>query len=199
MSSSKRLLSSPRAETPLGSRHGLFSKHQQTWTWGSLTTGCGVVALVTTVLVLYEVLLGSGSLSTGSLKRLQGLTGSGASPDVLVMYVFSNTDPEYLENLKFFLREGVHPNDGCEYLFIVNRGSEEEVRTQTQAFQPVLAVFGPHLPRISTSTLRKSVQSAQMCCAHDAGFKVSCLLPAADNLKFSLSALHCTCHTGQAV
>lgn len=51
-------------------------------------------------------------------------------PDVVVMYIFSNTDPEYLNNLKFFLREGVHPADGCEYLFVVN-GSPGEVWRHT--------------------------------------------------------------------
>lgn len=131
-SSSKRLLSSPRAETPLGARRGLFSP-QQTWSWSSLSTACGALALISLIIVLCESVLRSGGLSAGSLKRLQGLTGSGANPDVLVMYVFSNTDPEYLENLKFFLREGVHPNDGCEYLFIVNRGAEEVVRSLSSA------------------------------------------------------------------
>lgn len=50
-------------------------------------------------------------------------------PDVLVVYVFSNTDPEYINNLRFFLREGVNQNDGCEYLIVVNDSKSLNVRS----------------------------------------------------------------------
>jgi hypothetical protein len=62
--------------------------------------------------------------------------------NVLVLYVYSNTDPEYVNNLKFFLREGVHAEDGCDYLFIVNGGSEE-----VRAYAPAPA----HAPGCATS------------------------------------------------
>ncbi len=39
--------------------------------------------------------------------------------DTLVVYVFSPTDPEYENNLRYFLREGVHDNDGCDYVFVL--------------------------------------------------------------------------------
>lgn len=54
-----------------------------------------------------------------------------ASADVLVMYVFSNTDPQYLDNLRYFVREGVAQDDGCDYVFIVNQGNDEVRRHPT--------------------------------------------------------------------
>jgi hypothetical protein len=90
--------------------------------------GCAWLLGVSACLALIDIASRAWHAPLGSLTQLRGLAGKGSGPDVLVMYVFSNTDPEYLENLKFFLREGVHPSDGCEYLFIVNRGLGEEVR-----------------------------------------------------------------------
>jgi hypothetical protein len=75
---------------------------------------------------MFELSSGMWQSHLGSWKNLR-TAGKGASADVLVMYVFSNTDPQYLENLRFFLREGVYAADGCEYLFIVNRSSDEKV------------------------------------------------------------------------
>lgn len=54
---------------------------------------------------------------------------------VLVVYIFSNTDPENLNNLKFFLGEGVNEGDGCEYLFVINKSPHEEVRTLIDTVQ----------------------------------------------------------------
>ena len=91
--------------------------------------GCVLIVCISALLAVFELALGTWGSHLARLKQLQGLAGKGAAPDVLVMYVFSNSDSEYLENLKFFLREGVHPDDGCEYLFIVNRSPNEEVRS----------------------------------------------------------------------
>lgn len=48
--------------------------------------------------------------------------------DTLVVYVFSNTDPEYYANLLFFLRFGVAEGDGCDYVIIIQTGDELPVR-----------------------------------------------------------------------
>jgi hypothetical protein len=145
----KRPVASPRAETP-SSRRGLLSSATPThrsWAsgWSPFALICAVVLAISAVLALVEILTRSWH-PLGSLKQLKGLAGQGSGPDVLVMYVFSNTDPEYLENLKFFLREGVHPSDGCEYLFIVNRAQGEEVRAQACPS----AAATVHLPKSST-------------------------------------------------
>jgi hypothetical protein len=72
------------------------------------------------------LLSGIWQSQSGNLKQLR-LADKGAR-SVLVMYVFSNSDQMYLENLRFFLREGVQAADGCEYLFIINRAPDEKER-----------------------------------------------------------------------
>lgn len=46
----------------------------------------------------------------------------------LILYVFSNTDPQYYGNLVFFIKNGVPGCDACEYIVIINRGPEDPVR-----------------------------------------------------------------------
>eukprot|EP01025_Chloroclados_australasicus_P067784 TRINITY_DN939_c1_g1_i1.p2 TRINITY_DN939_c1_g1~~TRINITY_DN939_c1_g1_i1.p2 ORF type:complete len:416 (-),score=23.99 TRINITY_DN939_c1_g1_i1:2601-3848(-) len=43
---------------------------------------------------------------------------------ILVMYVFSNTDPVYEQNLQFFIREGMQEDDGCDYVIVIQRGED---------------------------------------------------------------------------
>ena len=43
----------------------------------------------------------------------------------LVLYVFSNTDAEYMNNLKFFVREGMVQDTFTEYVIVIN--SDEDV------------------------------------------------------------------------
>ncbi|KAK9817964.1 hypothetical protein WJX72_005006 [[Myrmecia] bisecta] len=38
------------------------------------------------------------------------------------MYVFSGTDPEYHDNLRYFIREGMQEDDGCDYYIVLQRG-----------------------------------------------------------------------------
>ena len=39
---------------------------------------------------------------------------------VLVLYVYSDTNIEYTNNLKYFLARGVQANDGVDYIIVVN-------------------------------------------------------------------------------
>ena len=39
----------------------------------------------------------------------------------LVLYTYSNTDPEYEGNLRYFVKHGVAADDGCEYVIIVQQ------------------------------------------------------------------------------
>ena len=56
-----------------------------------------------------------GSFATGP-----GSTVSSA--DTLVMYIFSDSDPEAVNNLRYFVQHGVHEGDGCEYVIVVQQG-----------------------------------------------------------------------------
>jgi hypothetical protein len=44
-----------------------------------------------------------------------------------VVYIFSNTDPEYFNNLKFFLKWGVREGDGAYYIIVVQEGGKSPV------------------------------------------------------------------------
>lgn len=91
-------------------------------------------------MVVMTMLNGSWKRQADFVQRIQLAEQTGAA-DVLVLYVFSNTDPEYIKNLKFFLREGVHPADGCEYLFVVNR-ELGEVGSQCIYLPTYISIFG---------------------------------------------------------
>jgi hypothetical protein len=41
--------------------------------------------------------------------------------------VFSNTDPEYLNNLRFFAQFGMSPDDGVTYLIVVQEQEGQAV------------------------------------------------------------------------
>ena len=51
----------------------------------------------------------------------------GGAVDTLVVYIFSDTDPTYAGNLKFFLRWGVRENDGAKYIIVLQQSQEAEV------------------------------------------------------------------------
>lgn len=40
--------------------------------------------------------------------------------DVLVMYLYDNRDPVWIENFNFFVQWGIAANDGCSYIILVN-------------------------------------------------------------------------------
>jgi hypothetical protein len=48
--------------------------------------------------------------------------------DTLVVYIFSNTDPESFNNLKYFLRWGLRENDGAYYIIVVQESGKTPVR-----------------------------------------------------------------------
>lgn len=41
--------------------------------------------------------------------------------DTLVFYVYSYTDPEYSNNLRYFVNNGMRPDDGCHYIVVVQQ------------------------------------------------------------------------------
>mmetsp|Transcript_3206 Transcript_3206/g.9295 ORF Transcript_3206/g.9295 Transcript_3206/m.9295 type:complete len:532 (-) Transcript_3206:1175-2770(-) len=54
------------------------------------------------------------------------------APDLrtLVVYVFSPTDPEYIKNLLYFVREGIRPDDGCDYVIVINQVGTEKASNE---------------------------------------------------------------------
>ena len=55
----------------------------------------------------------------------RGWAFQGGQTDTLVVYIFSNTDPMYLVNLKFFLRWGVREGDGADYVVVLQQDGAE--------------------------------------------------------------------------
>eukprot|EP01023_Acetabularia_acetabulum_P067271 TRINITY_DN9240_c0_g1_i4.p1 TRINITY_DN9240_c0_g1~~TRINITY_DN9240_c0_g1_i4.p1 ORF type:complete len:416 (-),score=42.65 TRINITY_DN9240_c0_g1_i4:643-1866(-) len=82
------------------------------------TGGSGFVARYVVYLLIF--ILGQSYLlfCMYASRYLNAPTGVQREP-VVVMYVFSNTDPEYAENLNFFVREAVRPDDGIDYIFVI--------------------------------------------------------------------------------
>jgi hypothetical protein len=110
---SEEILKSPRASRPTS----LLS-------WTNLLIGILALCVLTAFAAILE--LRAEFWTT----RWRGATETGqpvARNPTLVLYIFSNTDPQYLNNLKFFLREGVHANDRCEYVFVVNQNAKDVV------------------------------------------------------------------------
>jgi hypothetical protein len=71
------------------------------------------VACVATVLLLRWGISGSSGLSGAT----DGF--SAANGKTLIIHIFADTDPEYLENLKFFVQWGIPPQDQSDYVVVV--------------------------------------------------------------------------------
>lgn len=56
----------------------------------------------------------------------------------LVTYIFSDTDAEYVNNLKFFVRWGVRENDGADYIFVLQLAERHRVRHGAQTTPDLL-------------------------------------------------------------
>ncbi len=53
------------------------------------------------------------------LQSWLAVRGQAPPADRLVMYVFSDSDPEYLRNLEFFVAYGMAADDGSDYVVVV--------------------------------------------------------------------------------
>ena len=72
-------------------------------------------------LTLCAALFCLASLRTSWTGRREG-TGMASHPHTLVMYIFSDSDPEAINNLRYFVRHAVREGDGCEYVIVVQQG-----------------------------------------------------------------------------
>jgi hypothetical protein len=82
------------------------------------------------VLISFIALLISYTWLKFGIERSQSWQSRGLAfqtAPTLVIYVYSNTDPEYLKNLEFFIKEAIKPNDGCEYVIVLQQNSPEDV------------------------------------------------------------------------
>ena len=46
--------------------------------------------------------------------------------EVLVMYIFAATDPEFFNNLRYFIKEAVRDDPRCEYVIVVQQYHDDE-------------------------------------------------------------------------
>lgn len=59
--------------------------------------------------------------------------------DTLMIYVFSDSDPEYRRNLEFFVEFGMGEGDGCEYVIVVQQVRRSPQRRHESALRLFLA------------------------------------------------------------
>lgn len=74
-------------------------------------------------------------LRQSSAVRQLGLLSSG-HPETLVLYTYSNSDPEYERNLHFFVQYGMAEGDGCDYLMVVQQVSLSVYSMQSPLGKP---------------------------------------------------------------
>lgn len=72
-----------------------------------------IIACVVTILLLRWGIVGSSGLSGAT----DGF--SAANGKTLIIHIFADTDPEYIENLKFFVQWGIPPQDQSDYVVVV--------------------------------------------------------------------------------
>ena len=95
--------------------------------WGVTCPSTRTLAVLGTVLLLtgWFGFRGTGSGADGSRT---GKLLSWGEAGTLVLYVFSPTDPEYINNLRFFTEFGMAEGDGCDYVIIVQHDDAIPVR-----------------------------------------------------------------------
>lgn len=94
-----------------------------------------VAACVATILLLRWGVLGSSGLSGAT----DGF--SAANGKTLIIHIFADTDPEYLENLNFFVQWGIPPQDQSDYVVVV-QSTDSAVVGLTMLFLTAAVVHG---------------------------------------------------------
>jgi hypothetical protein len=93
---------------------------------------CSIGSLVLLAVLAMYYIFGPLGVPSGMQRRGQSGRRNMARDgtlitDTLVIYIFSNTDPEYLDNLRFFVHFGVADGDGCDYIIVVQEEPGQEV------------------------------------------------------------------------
>ena len=60
-----------------------------------------------------------------------------SQPHILVMYIFSDSDPEAANNLRYFVQHAVREGDGCEYVIVVQQGRMKGREGDAQEEEPM--------------------------------------------------------------
>ena len=113
----------PSMRTP---RHRA-SKPSAAFTVGGALAAAFAVFVVFSLGRLWQA--SSGASGSGGAKTPQERAWAfrGGSVDTLVVYIFSATDLEYINNLNFFLKFGIREGDGAEYVIILQQDESGEV------------------------------------------------------------------------
>ena len=97
------------------SSQGVCSIDMVSTKFATLLAACLIVALTLTLLMHRKELRSSGCFNAHLGKTL-------------VVHIFADNDPEYLENLKFFVQYGILQEDNADYIILVQANSSTIVR-----------------------------------------------------------------------
>lgn len=104
--------------SPSQRRHTHARTHRRRWAARTRWVLGGVLAAAA-LWLLACWLLPSGSDNS--------LVGHSHDKEVLVMYIFAATDPEFLGNLRFFIREAVQNDAQSDYVIVVQQSDNLKV------------------------------------------------------------------------
>ena len=57
---------------------------------------------------------------------------SSSNTKTLVTYIYAGTDAEYANNFRYFLQEGIRPDDGCDYVLVIQMVDAPEAIPPTE-------------------------------------------------------------------
>ena len=83
---------------------------RSTKAWRTVAIGA---ACITFIVLVQWFAFGSSASSTDTVGF------SSANGKTLIVHIFADTDPEYLENLKFFVEWGIPVEDQSDYIIVV--------------------------------------------------------------------------------
>lgn len=93
------------------------------------------------------------------------LKWSNGKPGTLVIYVFSNSDKEYENNLNFFVKHGINADDGCDYVFIIQTGDGLKVLTSLLALSCSAKLKCVQLELHGVEEVSTG-RTSSLCCTH---------------------------------
>lgn len=99
----------------------VLNRGNEPWNGGILFALSAILIIISWLIAVFGLPILLNSNTSINITSNFNLTPV-AKGKTLVIYVFSGSDPEYANNLSFFLRHAVKPNDNCTYLFIIQQG-----------------------------------------------------------------------------
>ena len=86
--------------------------------WLGSTPRCPV-AFCVSALTVHRCLAAPTEALAGQVALKSTLEDFTTTADTLVVYVYSNTNPEYQRNFHFFLKHGIKPDDNHHYIIVI--------------------------------------------------------------------------------